>query len=179
MKRGLFLLCVLLLTLNGAAAMAETDYAVDYDEEDVLFYKHCYDVSVVHTDKGTQNDPDGYYKHWAAEHQDCSEEQIEIEKRDGLHVVWPDAQDVPRKDVIILSYAAMEQLGGVEREILWHYYTEAVLVISQEDTHVWKVWCMLVADYYDPAIPQYEVFIDAHSGEMIDFKVHTADQAVG
>ena len=115
MKRCLFLLCALLLTLNGAAAMAETDYSVNYDEEDALFYKHCYDVSVAHTDKGTQNDPDGYYKHWAAEHQDCPEEQIEIEKRDGLHVVWPDAQDVPRKDVIILSYAAMEQLGGVER----------------------------------------------------------------
>lgn len=38
---------------------------------------------------------------------------------------------------------------------------------------------MLAFDYYDPAATEYEVFIDAKSGEIIKFEVHTGEKAVG
>ena len=37
---------------------------------------------------------------------------------------------------------------------------------------------MLAFDYYDPTAVAYEVFIDAKSGEIIKFEVHTGKKAV-
>lgn len=38
---------------------------------------------------------------------------------------------------------------------------------------------MLAFDYYDSAATEYEVFIDAKSGEIIRFEVHEKENSVG
>jgi len=179
MRKRRVLCAVWCMLLFVAAAMGETDYSVYCDEEDVLFYKHCYDVALVHMDRKTELDPEGYYKRYAAEHQRLPEEIKERERQNWMLFVWPDEQDIPRENAIVLSYAALEQLGGVERQTLSRYYTQAVLVDTNEDRHVWRVWCMPASDDYDPASTQYEVFIDAGNGEIIGFEVSAADHGAG
>ena len=180
-KHIVVILCILasLLCTPSTSVFAEAEYSVHCSEEDVLFYKHCYDVALVHMDKETELDPEGYYKLYAAEHQRLPEEIKEREKQNWMLFVWPDEQDILRENAIVLSYAALEQLGGIERQMMSQYYTQAVLVATDEDKHVWRVWCMLAFDYYDSTSTQYEVFIDAKSGEIIRFEEHTEGNSVG
>ena len=95
-------------------------------------------------DKETELDPEGYYKRYAAEHQSLPEEIKEREKQNWMLFVWPDEQDISRENAIVLSYAALEQLGGIDRQMLSQYYTQAVLVDTDQDKHVWRV-CMVHA----------------------------------
>ena len=184
MKKHIVVILCLLFSMSGCCmpsfeAFAEADYSVYYSEEDVSFYKHCYDVALVHMDKETELDPEGYYKRYAAEHQSLPEEIKEREKQNWMLFIWPDEQDILRENAIVLSYAALEQLGGIDRQMLSQYYTQAVLVDTDQDKHVWLVWCMLAFDYYDPASTEYEVFIDAKSGEIIRFEIHEKENSVG
>ena len=184
MKKQIVAILCLLFSMSGCCmpsfeAFAEAEHSVYYSEEDVSFYKHCYDVALVHMDKETELDQEGYYRRYAAEHQSLPEEIKEREKQNWMLFVWPDEQDIPRENAIVLSYAALKQLGGIDRQMLSQYYTQAVLVDTDQDKHVWRVWCMLAFDYYDPAATEYEVFIDAKNGEIIRFEVHTKENSVG
>ena len=184
MKKNIVVILCLLFSMSGCCmsrveAFAEAEYSIYYSEEDVSFYKHCYDVALGHMDKETELDPEGYYKRYATEHQSMPEAIKEREKQNWMLFVWPDEQDISRENAIVLSYAALEQLGGIERQMLSRYYTQAVLVDTDADKHVWRVWCMLALDHYDSAATEYEVFIDARSGEIIRFEVYEKENPVG
>ena len=86
MKKQIVAILCLLFSMSGCCmpsvkAFAEAEHSVYYSEEDISFYKHCYDVALVHMDKETELDPEGYYKRYAAEHHSLPDEIKEREKQ--------------------------------------------------------------------------------------------------